>query len=247
LNDRLAVAEFGLLESQMSSINGLDIGSLDEDVLQVLVDQVIDFKRRLGIDYYVQGVNLNLDSIRTWFNELGETAKEGIAFYGKGLRLLYNDIKYAFSLFSKAITGYTLKPREVRTLRRTFKDVLTFIPFIIILIIPRTPIGHVFVFGAIQRFFPDFFPSCFTERRQNLLQLFEQSEFKKIDIDENFIQQVNRAVIGLATLIVVRIKETVLVLVGGSEGGEGRRFQDGGVVDAGRGTGKGDDGDTDKM
>ena len=246
MNDRLAVAEFGLLESQMSSINGLDIGSLDEDVLQVLVDQVIDFKRRLGIDYYVQGVNLNLDSIRTWFNELGETAKEGIAFYGKGLRLLYNDIKYAFSLFSKAITGYTLKPREVRTLRRTFKDVLTFIPFIIILIIPLTPIGHVFVFGAIQRFFPDFFPSCFTERRQNLLQLFEQSEFKKIDIDENFIQQVNRAVIGLATLIVVRIKETVLVLVGGSEGGEGRRFQDGGV-DAGRGTGKGDDGDTDKM
>ena len=93
MNDRLAVAEFGLLESQMSSINGLDIGSLDEDVLQVLVDQVIDFKRRLGIDYYVQGVNLNLDSIRTWFNELGETAKEGIAFYGKGLRLLYNDIK----------------------------------------------------------------------------------------------------------------------------------------------------------
>ena len=240
LNDRLAVAEFGLLESQMSSINGLDIGSLDDDVLQVLVDQVVDFKRRLGIDYYVQGVNFNLDSIRTWFNELGETTKEGLTFYAKGLRLLYNDLKYAFSLFSKAITGYTLKPREVRTLRRTFKDVLTFIPFIIILIIPLTPVGHVFVFGAIQRFFPDFFPTCFTERRQNLLQLFEQSEFKKIDIDENFIQQVNRAVIGLATLIAVRIKETVLGVVGGSDGGgDGRRVQEGGG-DAGREAGKGD-------
>ncbi|CAN0063178.1 unnamed protein product, partial [Choristocarpus tenellus] len=35
--------------------------------------------------------------------------------------------------------GSTLKPREVRTLRRTGKDCLTFIPFIVILIIPLTP------------------------------------------------------------------------------------------------------------
>jgi hypothetical protein len=40
---------------------------------------------------------------------------------------------------------------------------------VIILLIPLSPIGHVLVFGAIQRVFPDFFPSCFTERRQNLL------------------------------------------------------------------------------
>ena len=54
---------------------------------------------------------------------------------------------------------------------RTFKDFITFIPFVIILLIPLSPIGHVMVFGAIQRFFPDFFPSCFTEQRQNLLQV----------------------------------------------------------------------------
>lgn len=53
--------------------------------------------------------------------------------------------------------------------RRTFKDTITFIPVVIILLIPLSPIGHVLVFGAIQRVFPDFFPSCFTERRQNLL------------------------------------------------------------------------------
>lgn len=69
--------------------------------------------------------------------------------------------------------------------RRTFKDIITFIPFVIILIIPLSPIGHVLVFGAIQRFFPDFFPSCFTEQRQNLLQLYETAEYSEMTINEN--------------------------------------------------------------
>ena len=70
--------------------------------------------------------------------------------------------------------------------RRTFKDIITFIPVIIILIIPLSPVGHVLVFGAIQRFFPDFFPSCFTEQRQNLLQLYETTEFSEFTINEGF-------------------------------------------------------------
>jgi hypothetical protein len=69
--------------------------------------------------------------------------------------------------------------------RRTFKDILTFIPFVIILIIPLTPVGHVLVFTAIQRFFPEFFPSCFTEQRQNLLQLYETAEYTEFTINES--------------------------------------------------------------
>jgi hypothetical protein len=61
---------------------------------------------------------------------------------------------------------------------------VTFIPVVIILIIPLSPVGHVLVFGAIQRFFPDFFPSCFTEQRQNLLQLYETAEFSEVQIKE---------------------------------------------------------------
>jgi hypothetical protein len=68
--------------------------------------------------------------------------------------------------------------------RRALKDFFTFIPFIIILLIPLSPIGHVLVFGAIQRFFPDFFPSCFTEARQNLLQLYETAEYSEFKINE---------------------------------------------------------------
>jgi len=77
--------------------------------------------------------------------------------------------------------------------RRTFKDIITFIPVVIILLIPLTPVGHVFVFGAIQRFFPDFFPSCFSERRQNMLQLYESTEYSELTIKESLEDRIVRA------------------------------------------------------
>ena len=61
--------------------------------------------------------------------------------------------------------------REVRTLRRSGKDLLTLIPTLIIIILPLTPVGHVLIFSFIQRYFPEFFPSTYTERRQNLLKV----------------------------------------------------------------------------
>jgi hypothetical protein len=65
--------------------------------------------------------------------------------------------------------GGTLKPREVSAMRRTFRDIITFIPFTIILIIPLSPLGHVLVFGFIQQYFPQLYPSCFTVKRQEVM------------------------------------------------------------------------------
>ena len=50
LQDRLNVAEFGLLESQIDSFNRqMEMGdSVDSDVLAVVADQLTDFKRRLA-------------------------------------------------------------------------------------------------------------------------------------------------------------------------------------------------------
>lgn len=129
--------------------------------------------------------------------------REGVSFYRLGTRLLLNDIEYAWGLLLKAAKdGYVLKPRyldvprlaiaiaqilmicydrEVNAARRTGRDVLTLIPFTIILIIPLTPVGHVLVFNFIQRFFPDFFPSCYTEKRLNLLRLYSEIEKKSDD------------------------------------------------------------------
>lgn len=195
LQDRLNVAEFGLLESQIDSFHRqLDEGSssLDTDVMAVVLEQMIDFKRRLGIDYFVAGLSFDRDAIKRYMSELLEKTKKGLAFYVKGVRLFWNDIIFCLSLINRAAQGYTLKPREVRTIRRTFKDFFTFIPFVIILLIPLSPIGHVLVFGAIQRFYPDFFPSCFTEQRQNLLQLYENAEYKEFTIDENWKEKMSR-------------------------------------------------------
>ncbi len=188
LQDRLNVAEFGLLESQICSMkNQIETGEVvDSDVLGVVLQQTTDFKRRLGIDYYVTGLTFDQEGIQIWLNDLLAKSKKGLAFYGKGCQLFFNDLVFSSSLIGKALTGYTLKPREVRTLRRTFKDVITFIPVVIILIIPLTPVGHVLVFGAIQRFFPDFFPSCFTESRQNLFSLYESTEYSEFTIEENW-------------------------------------------------------------
>lgn len=68
--------------------------------------------------------------------------------------------------------GYR-KEAGVQALRRTVKDMFTFIPFIVILVIPMTPLGHVLVFGFIQRYFPDFFPSQFNTERQDMVKRYE--------------------------------------------------------------------------
>jgi len=211
LQDRLNVAEFGLLESQCESLNNQmasEETELDSDVLSVLYDQTVDFKRRLGIDYYVTGLTFDMEAIKLYSLELIEQSKKGLAFYGKGVQLLWNDCVFSTSLITKALQGYTLKPREVRTLRRTLKDMLTFIPCVIILIIPLSPIGHVLVFGAIQRFFPDFFPSCFTERRQNLLSLYESTEFTQVAIKENLQEKLVRILEAAGFFIVDSTKKT---------------------------------------
>lgn len=119
LPDRLNVAEFGLLESQIDGFNRqfLDNETVDEDVLAVVFDQLTDFKRRLGIDYYVDGFSLDREIISKWIKEIWMNTKKGLTFYAKGVRLFWNDIVFCLRLFNRAVQGYTLKPREVRTLR----------------------------------------------------------------------------------------------------------------------------------
>eukprot|EP00977_Amphora_coffeiformis_P006551 scaffold1404_cov166-Amphora_coffeaeformis.AAC.18 len=119
LQDRLNVAEFGLLESQVESFSKqLHAGdSVDADVLAVVMEQLNDFKRRLGIDYFVTGVTFDREAIFRWLAELVDQTKKGLAFYVKGVRLLWNDVAFCLNLVSRAAQGYTLKPREVRTIR----------------------------------------------------------------------------------------------------------------------------------
>lgn len=119
LQDRLNVAEFGLLESQIMSFKSqIESGEyFDADVLAVVSEQVQDLKRRLGIDYYVTGLTFDREAIQKYTNELWSKTTTAIGFYGKGCKLLWNDLVFATSLIVRALQGYTLKPREVRNLR----------------------------------------------------------------------------------------------------------------------------------
>ncbi len=119
LQDRLNVAEFGLLESQVDTFNRqfMENDTVDEDVLAVVFEQLTDFKRRLGIDYYVAGLSFDREAIGTWLGDLWVKTKKGLAFYVKGVRLFWNDLVFCLRLINRAAQGYTLKPREVRTIR----------------------------------------------------------------------------------------------------------------------------------
>jgi len=151
------------------------VGFVDADELSVVAIDVEDLAGRLGLDE-VLGDKAIFSVPKFSPGQLGRKMAEAASFYIQGSKLLAQDVQYALKLFLKAILGETLAPREVRSVRRTAKDVVTFIPFIIILIIPLTPVGHVLVFSFIQRFFPDFFPTPYTDRRQNLMRIYQSVE-----------------------------------------------------------------------
>lgn len=185
---KLLVHEFSVLDRQAavyrqfmpedSSMRaGVDFAStLEPEELYVLDGDVTEFVTRLGLQVDSQkknGFSATFQTLLVQGTRTLEKMKVGFSFYVTGVKILWQDLQYATGLFSKAaFSGYTLQPREVRTIQRTAKDIATFIPFMIILIIPLTPVGHVLIFSFIQKFFPDFFPSTFTERRQNVIKVY---------------------------------------------------------------------------
>jgi hypothetical protein len=153
---------------------------IDEDELNLITSAVNDLNSRLGLDTE-KAPEMDWGSLGAVVSATLNKIKDGLNFFGIGTNILFTDLQYAWFLLLRAVTGYTLKAREVNAVRRTGKDVLTLIPFTIILIIPLSPIGHVLVFSFIQRYFPDFFPSCYTEKRQNLKRLYSEIERKSDD------------------------------------------------------------------
>ncbi|GJQ15432.1 hypothetical protein GpartN1_g7223.t1 [Galdieria partita] len=146
---------------------------VSDDELGLVAATVEDVRSRLGLetDAYISGWEWN--KLQMYFVDVWRKSKQGFEFYSRGTKLLGGDIIYAVRLIRRAVFGYTLSPREVRTLRRTGRDLLTLVPFTFILILPLTPVGHVLVFSFIQRYFPDFFPSTFSERRQQRMKRYE--------------------------------------------------------------------------
>jgi len=170
------VEKYGAMEASLRSCVQLVTdgrhASIDMQVLSTLEADIADVLLQLGLQQPEQepfswartreAAAVNVD--KAW---------RGVQFYGRGTQLIGQDVQLAASMLVRAVLqGYTLRSREVRLLRRILKDLVTLVPFIVILIIPLSPLGHVLVFSFIQRFFPDFFPSAFTESRQELMSMY---------------------------------------------------------------------------
>eukprot|EP00898_Chlorokybus_atmophyticus_P004446 jgi/Chlat1/5001/Chrsp32S04977 len=172
----LVVVEFGILERRVDTLSAIvergEAYLVDDDVLAALASDVPDLKNRLGIMDESTAVDFQTRTAMS-IRESVQKVREGVNFYSRGLKLMSSDINYSTRLFWQAVTGTTLKPREVGALRRTVRDMLTLVPFSIILITPMTPVGHVLVFSFLQRYFPGFFPSQFTNKRQLLMLRYE--------------------------------------------------------------------------
>ncbi|CAK9012632.1 unnamed protein product [Durusdinium trenchii] len=170
---KMQVAELALIEKQAASYQEKAAEHLEE--LEVLEMDCTKFATRLGLKVQEESHDFN-SSVRRVMSQMQramERTKSGLEFYTNGVQLLWQDVQYAWRLVSKAaFSNYTLKAWEVRTMQRTVKDLLTLIPFLIILIIPLSPVGHVLVFSFFQKNFPEFFPSSFTEQRQNVTKLY---------------------------------------------------------------------------
>jgi len=177
-DDELLVAEFGLMDARLSRFKTLILREesvliKDENIAQ-LAKEIPDFKDRLGLsDRSAFRGGMSLARLKVGLNDSLKKTRGGIKFFARGLQLLGGDLWYATKLFERATRGHVLTAREVRTLRRTFKDMFTVIPMTIILILPISPVGHVLVFGFIQKYFPNFFPSTFNENRQANLERYE--------------------------------------------------------------------------
>ena len=209
----ILVAEFGEMDKSLRKlVSMVDRGEpefISDDDLTELATDIPDLKNRLGIaDDGLPSMSLELigERIARTAKETGEKITEGAEFMGRGVKMLASDIGSSARFFGRAAMGTTLRPREVQTIRQTTLDIFTFVPFVIILIIPLTPVGHVLVFSFIQRYFPAFFPSQFSTRRQEVMKKYEDlsAQLKAAETAMELKQEdeaLQRAVVAVDNLI----------------------------------------------
>jgi len=172
-----AVERYGQMEAglhEMVSLVQRDRHErVDESSLEGLERDIAFLTLQLGLAESSSKEKFSWERSREALTVNTNKVREGLGFYARGCQLLGQDVQLLVNMLTRAVgQGYTLRPREVKLLRRIAKDVFVIVPFVIILLIPLSPLGHVLVFSFIQRFFPDFYPSQFTESRQNIMSMY---------------------------------------------------------------------------
>lgn len=100
--------------------------------------------------------------------------RASLAFCWRGLRVTGQDLLEVGLLLGGWFQGATLEPKQADFCRRTAADVALLVPYSIICIVPLSPPGHIFAFSLMNRCFPGAVPSGFTERRQDMYDIYKR-------------------------------------------------------------------------
>lgn len=249
----LLVAEFAPLDLDLAALVDMVAGgyaaAVDDDALERLAIDIPDMRIRLGIkdDQVFGGSGMSISRLQMQLRESISKVGEATKFFNRGVQLLSSDVGSSGRLFMKAVFGGTLKPREVRGIRQTAKDIVVLVPFTIILIAPITPVGHVLVFGFIQRYFPNFFPSQFSGRRQAQMIKRQELQDALTSAQEAAAEEADEAQFQRASAAVSRLTEVFsparAVLQGSSGSNQGAAAVSG-ISSQGAWQRSGDDGGT---
>lgn len=174
LDQRVLIIEFGDLDKRLATlalfVEQNEALLIEDEIIGALTADIQDMKMRLGLDVPLySSARFNWGQIKQFLASSSRRVQDGFEFYSRGMRLFFGDVAFAGRLIKRAVLGHTPSAREIRTLRRTGRDMLTLVPFTIVLIAPLTPVGHILIFSFLQRYWPEFFPSTFSERRQTMM------------------------------------------------------------------------------
>eukprot|EP00741_Cyanophora_paradoxa_P002648 tig00000615_g2569.t1 len=143
-----------------------DTQQLDAELID-LANEVEILRQRLLQSQPKSGpaITIDLPSLQREAQKSVKKIKEGVYFFWRGTKLLGVDAWVAVRAMTRAVEGKPLSQRDVEHMKRFAMDLLAVIPFSIILIIPLSPVGHVFIFGLIQKYVPALMPSTFQPER----------------------------------------------------------------------------------
>eukprot|EP00276_Gloeochaete_wittrockiana_P009962 CAMPEP_0184658408 /NCGR_PEP_ID=MMETSP0308-20130426/25242_1 /TAXON_ID=38269 /ORGANISM="Gloeochaete witrockiana, Strain SAG 46.84" /LENGTH=380 /DNA_ID=CAMNT_0027097361 /DNA_START=318 /DNA_END=1460 /DNA_ORIENTATION=+ len=118
-------------------------------------------------------IEVDVKEIQRLLDEQVEKFRSGSVFCVRSVKLLGLDCYVAGRLLVRATQGYPTTSKEWDHMRRFVTDVLALIPFSILLAIPLSPVGHLVLFAAIQKYVPALFPSTFKPERVKVMERLE--------------------------------------------------------------------------
>ncbi|KAI3775081.1 hypothetical protein L1987_49649 [Smallanthus sonchifolius] len=108
-----------------------------------------------------------------------------------GTRLLFIDVRDAFGLLVKQLSGNKITNRERGKINRTLNDIATLVPITILMLIPISAVGHAAMLAAIKKYIPSLIPSPYSSKRLNLVKQLERT--KKMEVEQWANEEEGRA------------------------------------------------------